>query len=170
MMQTAGAQKKQQVTFSSYNSAGFVAGKLPVAFAAQTENGIAFKNWFIGAGFGIDDYYLKTLPLFGAVKKIIPLKNNAFFLYANVGSNLIAKNKTQKTNWSTIYTKSGFYADAGVGYLIKTGRKSHLFFSAGNTVKKMEEVEQYPDSYGMTGFNDTVRKFSRISFKLGFQF
>jgi len=34
----------------------------------------------------------------------------------------------------------------------------------------MEEVEEYPDAYGTNGFYTTIRKFSRISFKLGFQF
>jgi len=50
MMQISEAQKKRGLTFNSYNSAGLVAGKLPVTFAAQTENGITINNWFVGAG------------------------------------------------------------------------------------------------------------------------
>ena len=87
------AQRKHAVVFNSYNSVGFVAGKMPIAFAAQTENGIKFKHWFIGVGFGIDYYYMQTLPLFGAIKKEFLIKNNSLFLYGNAGGNFIAIDK-----------------------------------------------------------------------------
>ena len=51
------AQKKTPFVFNSYNSFGFVAGQSPLAVTVQTVNGIAFNKWFVGAGFGMDDYF-----------------------------------------------------------------------------------------------------------------
>jgi hypothetical protein len=166
---TVSAQQKHAVVFNSYNSVGFIAGKSPVAFAAQTENGIKFKNWFFGAGFGIDDYYRRTLPLFGAVKKEFVIKNNSLFLYGNAGRNFIAANKEVKNAFSNISTKGGLYLDAGVGYKIKAGKKTAFFISLGNTLKKITQTESSTDS-GFSYYYQTENKLRRISFKLGFQF
>jgi hypothetical protein len=163
------AQKRTAVIFNSYNAVGFVAGKLPVSFAAQTENGIKYKNWFIGAGFGIDLYYKESLLLFAAVKKEFPLKRNSFFLYANTGGSFITKNKNIPGFFSTIKTQGGFYADGGIGYKIKTTRHSNIFFSVGNAVKSIKETEESIDT-GFPFLYETKRKFSRIAFRLGYQF
>jgi hypothetical protein len=167
---TVTAQKKHALVFNSYNSVGFVAGRLPVTFAAQTENGIKFKNWFIGAGFGIDNYYKKTLPLFIAAKKEFPFKTNSLFLYVNAGTNFIAKDKVITNAFSTASLQGGFYADAGVGYKIKTTKRSNVFFSVGNTVKNIKETETTTDFLGMPGIYESQRKLSRIAFKTGYQF
>lgn len=167
----AGAQKKNKVIFNSYNSAGFVSGKLPLAFTAQTENGISFKNWFVGAGFGIDLYYKKTLPLFVAVKKEFSFKKNSLFLFANAGKNIIPKNEQIIADrFSTVLSQGGFYGDAGIGYKMKTSKRSNVFFSLGSTVKYIEEIEKATDFLGMPQFSDINYKFNRISFRIGFQF
>ena len=164
------AQKKQGVVFNSYNSIGFVAGKLPIGFTAQTENGIKIKGWFIGAGFGIDTYFAESMPLFTAVKKEFIFKKNSFFLYAAAGENLIVKNKTIVGTFTTVQRKGGFYGDAGVGYKIITAKNSSVYFSLGNTIKKQTESAFASDVFGMPGIYYTQYKFSRIAFKLGFQF
>ncbi len=164
------AQKKNALVFNSYNSVGFVAGKLPVTFAAQTENGITYKNWFIGAGFGIDNYYKKTLPLFVAIKKEFPFKTNSLFLYVNAGTNFIAKDKVITNVFSTESSQGGFYGDAGIGYKIKSGKRSSVFFNLGNTVKNIKETETTTDFLGMPGIYESQHKFSRIAFKTGYQF
>lgn len=164
------AQKKRAAVFNSYNSVGFIAGKLPVAFAAQTENGIAYKKWFAGAGLAIDLYYKETLPLFAAFKKDIGLKSNSLFLYVNAGKNIVVKDKKIVSAFSTIETKGGFYADAGVGYKIKIAKKNNIFFSIGNTVKNIRVIEITSDFLGMPGISDTQYKLSRLVFRMGYQF
>ncbi|MGG9961117.1 hypothetical protein [Ferruginibacter sp. SUN106] len=163
------AQKKNTIVFNSYNAIGFVAGKSPVALVAQTENGIKIKSWFIGAGIGIDNYYKKTIPLFGAVKKEFVLKSNSLFLYANIGGNIIAADKEIKKTFSTISTTGGFYLDAGVGYKIKITKGSSIFFTLGNSLKNMKETETSTDS-GFPYYYTTKRNLSRIAVKAGFQF
>jgi hypothetical protein len=166
---TVRAQKKHTVVFNSYNAVGFVAGKLPVTFAAQTENGIKYKNWFIGIGFGIDLYYKESMPLFAAIKKEFLVKNNSIFLYANTGGNIITKQKSVAGFFSTIKTQGGFYGDAGIGYKIKILKQSNVFFSLGNTVKNIKETEESIDT-GFPYYYQTKYKFSRIIFKVGYQF
>lgn len=164
------AQEKHSVIFNSYTAIGFVAGKAPVDFAAQTENGIGYKNWFIGAGLGIDLYYKTTLPVFIAIKKEFPLKNNSWFIYANGGTHTATNNKKNVGTFSTITTKGGFYGDAGIGYKIKTRKRQSVFFTIGNTIKNMEETEVYDNGFGMPGIYYTQNKLSRIAFKMGYQF
>ncbi len=163
------AQKKK-VIFCSYNSVGFVTGKLPVAFTAQTENGFEYNNWFIGAGFGIDLYYRELMPLFAAVKKSFPTKNNSLFIYINAGRNIVAKNKKSFTAFSTVETSGGFYTDVGIGYKIKISKKNNIFFSGGSTIKNIRQTGFSVDAYGMPGILDTHHKFSSIAFRMGYQF
>ncbi|MES1225608.1 MAG: hypothetical protein ABUT20_59565 [Bacteroidota bacterium] len=164
------AQNKHPVSFGSYNSVGIVKGKYEAAFIAQTENGIVIKNWFAGGGFGIDNYYRQTLPVYAALKKIIPVKRNGLLLYANIGGNIIAKNKTVKNFNGNTNTTGGLYADAGAGYKFKIGKRNSVFLSVGNTVKKIEEVQIGTDYLGMPTIYQELRSFSRMSFKLGYQF
>jgi hypothetical protein len=163
------AQQKHAIVFNSYNSVGFVAGRSPLDFTAQTENGIKFKQWFIGAGLGIDNYYRKTLPLFGAIKKEFNIRSNRLFLYGNIGGNFIAGDKELRKAFSTIAAKGGLYLDAGVGYKIKIGKRTGLFFSLGNTIKKISETETSTDT-GFPYYYQSENKLRMISFKIGFQF
>lgn len=163
------AQHKQPVVFNSYNSIGFVAGKSPVALAAQTENGVKYNNWFLGAGFGMDNYFIKTLPLYLAVKKEFSVKKNSLFLYVNAGGNFIAKDKETKNGFTAKATKGGFYADAGAGYKIKTTNRSSIYFSIGNSVKQIRQAETSLDT-GFPYTYETKYKLSRIAFKAGYQF
>ncbi|GAB2822332.1 hypothetical protein [Ferruginibacter profundus] len=163
------AQNKNAIVFNSYNAIGFVAGKSPVALAAQTENGIKIKNWFIGAGIGIDNYYKKTMPLSGAIKKEFMLKTNSLFLYANVGGNIIPGDKEIKRAFTIISTTGGLYLDAGVGYKIKITTGSSIYFTLGNSYKNLKETETSADS-GFPYYYTTKHNLSRIAVKAGFQF
>jgi hypothetical protein len=163
------AQKKTPFVFNSYNSFGFVAGQSPLAVTVQTVNGIAFNKWFVGAGFGMDDYFERSLPVFIDVKRAFEFKKSHLFLYADAGSHLILKDNKKINPFSSFSTSGNLYIDAGMGIKIKTSRKSHLFFSIGNTLKNITETETSID----TGFpykNETVYKLSRISFRMGYQF
>ena len=166
---TSIAQKQHSLTFNSYNSIGFVAGKSPVAFTAQTVNGLNFNKWFVGAGFGIDDYFIQTLPVFIDVKRAFDFKKSHLFLYADVGSHFVTKDRKQQFEFYSNTTEGKLYIDAGIGAKIKITQKSHLFFSLGNTIKNVTKTETSED----TGFpykNETAYRLSRISLRVGFQF
>ena len=163
------AQKHRSPVFNSYNSIGFIAGKSPVAFTVQTINGFSFNKWFLGAGFGIDDYFIKTLPLFIDVKKAFDFKKCHLFLYADVGSHFIAKDRKQDFEFYRINTEGKLYIDAGIGAKIKITPKSHLFFSLGNTLKNIAKTQTSED-VGFPYKDETAYRLSRISLRLGCQF
>lgn len=163
------AQQQHSPVFNSYNSIGFVAGKSPVAFTAQTVNGLSFNKWFVGAGFGIDDYFIKTLPLFIDVKRAFDFKKSHLFLYADVGSHFVTKDKRTTTSFSTLTNTGNLYLDAGLGITIKTAFKNAVFFSVGNTLKNITKTETSLDT-GYPYKSKTDYKLSRIVFKAGYRF
>ncbi len=163
------AQTNKDAGFESYNAVGLLAGKSPVAFSAQTVNGLRYRGWFVGAGFGIDEYVISSLPLFLDVKKEFSLKNVTLFLYGDAGTHFITKNKTTILTFTKEQTEAKLYLDAGLGVKLKTGKKNNVFFSIGNSMKTMEETESSLDT-GFPYSNKTNYKFSRISFRLGYQF
>jgi hypothetical protein len=163
------AQKQESASFASYNSLGFIAGNSPIEFTAQTVNGIKYGPWFAGAGFGMDNYFIKTLPLFLSLKRDIVFENAKLFLYADVGTHFIAKDKRTSTNFDETTTKGNIYADAGLGFKFSTGKKSHAFFSLGNSFKKITQKISSKDS-GFPYQYETMYKLSRISLRIGFQF
>jgi hypothetical protein len=163
------AQTNKGAGFESYNAVGFLAGKAPVAFSAQTVNGLRYRGWFVGAGFGIDEYVISSLPLFLAVKKEFSVKNAHLFLYGDAGTHFITKNKNRMLAFSKEQSKAMLYLDAGLGVKLKTGKKNNVFFTVGNSLKTMEETENSIDT-GIPFSNKTIYKFSRISFRAGFQF
>ena len=124
------AQTKVKVQFNSYNSIGIVAGKSPVAYTAQTVNGVKFNNWFLGVGFGIDNYFIKTLPLFADVKKEFVFKKVRLFLYADAGGQFVTKDRKKVMGLYIYRTQGNLYLDGGLGVKIKTGKKSNIFFSS----------------------------------------
>lgn len=164
------AQKQRRLTFNSYNSLGIVSGKLPLAFTAQTENGIGINNWFLGVGVSLDNYYKRTTPLFAAIKKQKVFNNKSLFLYLNAGTNFILNDGENKNMLSATTTKSGFYSDMGAGYKRKLNGKSNVFLSIGWSVKKMHEYSTSFDMYGMPGIFYNQLSLSRIAVSGGFQF
>ena len=125
------AQKKNRYLFNSYNSVGFVAGKSPVEYTVQTINGVNYKNWFLGAGIGIDNYFIKSYPLFVSLRKDFLLKKNSWFLYGDAGGQIMGNDENESTEFWEYSTTGGFYMDAGIGYKLKTTKKAAVFFSLG---------------------------------------
>jgi len=162
------SQAKAVIQFNSYNAVGIVAGNAPIGYTFQTVNGVKFKNWFAGAGFGTDNYFMATLPLFADIKREFKLHKSLFFLYADIGGHFIANDKKVAANFTTS-TKGNLYFDAGLGIKMQTTRKGHLFFSAGNALKNITQTMASTDS-GFPYKNEFVYKLSRISIRAGYQF
>ena len=158
------AQKNNRVQFNSYTAAGILAGKSPVTLCIQTVNGVSYHKWFLGAGFGLDNYFMKTLPLFASVKKNFELKKCRVFLYADGGTHFLLNPDNHEEGLYSYNTKGKWYFEGGAG--LKVGRgKNGFIFTVGNTYKNITKVEQYPDSYR----NETVYKLGRISVRAGLQ-
>ena len=141
-----------------------------MAFAAQTINGVELNDdWFAGIGFGTDNYFTNTLPLFVDVKKVFEWKKIKLFLYADGGVHFITGISKSSTTYSSSVTKAREYLDAGIGCKFKIVSNQHVFLSLGNTLKTIttKETFTYTDN---SDYYLTRNKLSRISFKIGYQF
>ncbi len=163
------AQTKTPITFDSYNAVGFLAGKSPVAFAAQTVNGLRFDQWFVGAGFGIDEYKISSLPLFIDVKKMFKVRHLLLYVYGDAGTHFTTRDKTTNNGFSDISTKGKLYGDAGIGIQFPAGKNSHVFLTVGNSLKTFRQIETAPDN-GFPFSYSTSYQLNRISCRAGFRF
>lgn len=174
------AQQKKQAPlwrFHSINSIGLLEGEAGSAFQLQTINGVQYKNWFAGAGAGLDYYRFRGVPIFLDIRKIFPLATNTFFVYGDIGMH--APWLTQKQKDSNYYIsvlsdfKNGLYTDAGAGYQICLGNKAALLISAGYSFKSLRgtQIDYSPMSYdGPPAITKLRYDLSRLSVKMGLKF
>lgn len=172
----AGAQAKKDcnIGFASNNSVGFVTGESNAELLVQTVNGIEWKGWFLGAGVGLDYYNVRSVPVFGELRKKLLNKSKSPYVYASAGHHYLWLE--EESMWEKDH-KGGFYYDMGVGYEIGLSKSrrpfpSSLFFSAGYSGKKYSKKQDaYPwmsvwprpfDSFKTFEYKD-----SRISVKMG---
>jgi hypothetical protein len=166
---TSFAQSKTTAAFDSYNAVGFLAGKSPLAFTAQSVNGIRLDKWFVGAGFGIDDYFISSLPFFVDVRRELFSKKFCLFVYGDAGTHFTSKDKSNTGGFTSIHTKGKLYLDAGLGLKLDAGKNNHGFLTVGNTLKNVERTEFSPE-LSMPYKYSSLYKLSRLSVKIGFQF
>jgi hypothetical protein len=134
---SASAQEKK-LEFHSINTVGISDGQGGAHLLLQTVNGLAFKNWFSGIGFGADYYGYKSYPLFIDARRYFG-KNDKGFVYGNLGYNLSAKNKPGKEvyYYTSYHFNSGVYTDIGIGYRMKFTRRSSFLISTGYSYKEI---------------------------------
>lgn len=132
--------QKEKLQFHSINSVGISDGQSGKYLLLQTVNGLAFKNWFSGIGFGADYYHYKSYPLFIDGRRYFG-KNDKGFAYADLGYNFSGKNKPGKEiyYYTSYHFTSGIYTDFGVGYKIKFTGKSSFLINAGYSYKEIND-------------------------------
>ena len=137
---SASAQK-EKLKFHSINAVGLSNGQSGGYLLLQTVNGLEFKNWYSGIGFGADYYQYKSYPLFLDARKYFG-KNDKGFAYADLGYNFAGKNKPGKEvyYYSSYHFTSGIYTDIGIGYKMKFIRKSSFLISTGYSYKEMNNT------------------------------
>jgi hypothetical protein len=173
----AAAQKKPsrkcECGFSTINQGGFfIAGEQAPGGIFQTINGFRFREWFAGAGVGIDFYRFRTIPVFLDIRRNILLKQHSPFLYADIGINFPwLRGFETPSYYEGQDFKGRLYFDTGLGYNFNISGKHRLLLSAGYTEKRIREkrtVQTYcinpPCSEKFELYNYTMK---RIVFKIG---
>ncbi len=126
--------------FHSINNIGLLKGAFGNSFQLETINGIQYGKWFGGLGIGIDEYRLRTIPLFIDLRKEIGKSVNKWFVFADAGCSVYwQRDSDVKTFLGDSHVKNGFCAAAGTGYSIKLNRQLHLLLSGGYSYKAMKE-------------------------------
>jgi hypothetical protein len=166
---SAVAQEKEKIKFSSINQAGILKGSSDQTYQLQTINGIKYKTWFAGMGVGLEEYYLKTIPVFIDVRKNLFKHKPSPFLYADLGVSFPSE-KEDKGLWQTSVYSKGLYIDVGLGYNIPIKGSLAFNFSAGLSYKKLHEKRIYGHSFGSNGKEYFEYSFRRVSVKVALQF
>ena len=165
--------KERKFSFASYNSAGILLGQNNPHLSLQSVNGVQYGPWFAGAGVGLDYYYMRSIPVFIDLRRLIIPKKN-LYLYADAGVNYpyIKKPKEEET-WYQSHYQQGLYLDGGIGYLF-SGEKQTGFFSIGYSTKRLRETIEHTYIWGPPGMptqKENLRyQFNRVSIKAGLRF
>ena len=175
---TVFAQPKPKLKFKSINNAGLLAGASANALQLQTINGLSYRSYSAGIGIGVDNYYIKTVPLFVDLRKAIFDKKETPFLYLDLGADLPRKKVKQEMQWQQSDFNKGFYYDLGLGYSWTLTGSLALNFSVGYSQKNIKAtnsyryfiwtpVRTYEDASSRYDYNYSLR---RLTIKAGLSF
>ena len=172
-----GQSKTDKPALHFINSIGMTDGSKGVGFLLQSVPGFSWRRSFAGIGIGIDDYNLRSVPLFLDLRQEFGRKSRHMFLYADGGYNfdwLTEKDgREQQQFYSSNNFYGGIYCDAGIGYSIHLKSKDVFLISAGYTYKQLHDKVSYtvctPGSCYLQPATITYR-MPRLSVKAGWRF
>jgi len=169
---TAAAQSAYP--FRSQQYIGMLNGEWGTALSLQSVNGVQHKDWFLGAGAGLDYYKFRTIPLFLSVSRFITPAQRSFFISVDGGVNFMWP-EIDKTVFYDSRWKPGLYAAGSVGYKIGLKDKSDAFLmSIGYSAKYLKEKRETPTLCFNPPCAPTVETYNyglnRLSIRLGWQF
>lgn len=136
--------QKHDVVFITTGSVGIIGGESDVKPLLQLVSGIKYKKYSAGAGFGLDEYRFRSLPLFAHLRMHFGRKQ-AVFIYTDGGYNFPSNVKSENEGFKTTDKyKGGLFIDLGLGFRIIDFAKWHsLLFSAGYTYKQIRNITGY---------------------------
>lgn len=155
---------------------GFAAGESTAKPLFQLSGGVSIDRWFAGAGFGMDDYYFNSFPLFADWRMGFG-KKRLLFVYADGGYTFPGKyggNNDFNFFKTTDRLLGGFYMDTGFGYRIRLNSLHRILLSAGYSQKNLTKKIGYTFPCGIEPCLEQVDKYhyqlGRIVTKLSWEF
>ena len=130
--------------FRSINAAGISVGESHPQMLLQTVNGLTYKDWFAGVGVGLDEYEIKSLPLFADIRMNFGDKKKGF-IYGDIGYNFFLEDKSKEHVFagSESSYKGGIYTDLGIGMRIKFIKRVNMIFTLGHSYKTIQQSRVY---------------------------
>ena len=125
--------QKPVVRYSGNVAVGLLAGANKNALQVQLVNGVKYQTWQGGLGVGLDDYNIRSVPLFLQLRKALTAKPAAPFVYVDAGYHRPFLKEAEK--FLTEVKKGGFYGEGGIGYEMPALKKHGFFFGLGWRVK-----------------------------------
>ncbi len=172
------AQKKRW-QYSAIHQLGVLSGSSGEAFQIQSIHGIKKKNYFIGAGLGIDYYHTRTVPVFAAFR-MHPIQQQAMpWLYLDLGVSAPWATDQQKGSnmWGVTNKnyRTTLFWDAGIAFRLTNKKDKGLLLQFGYSAKEMRYaydawnwIRPWPSTPEQTTTN-LREQFKRLSIKLGWQ-
>jgi hypothetical protein len=128
----------KEIKFHSINSIGLAVGEHGSAMILQSVNGVVYKRFYSGIGFGLDYYNYNSYPLFFDQRVFLGKSGDVFF-YGDIGYNLSTSNNKpgNEVYYNKYHFSGGVYTDIGIGYRVKLKRGSFMTFSSGFSYKEI---------------------------------
>ena len=160
--------------FRSINTVGASIGQNQPKLLFQTVNGFTYKDWFAGVGLGLDEYEIKSLPIFADIRWNFGDKKKGF-IYGDIGYNFFLKDPSKEHVFagSELSYKGGVYSDIGVGVRTNFIRKVKMVFTLGHSYKTIKETQVYwicgiiPPCF--ENVNRYTYNYGRLNLKVGFE-
>jgi hypothetical protein len=171
---TGSGQQKSRVQYNGSVAAAILRGANGYSFEGEVINGVRYKGIYAGIGVAIDQYYAKSIPLFGALRFDILDKKKTPFVYLHIGTNLQLDKKefsiTSTNYWHSFETDNGLYFDGGLGYSIPIKGQLKFVTSFGISLKDRTENMKW-GGYGMDPYAESYHyQFRRYTLKVGLSF
>jgi hypothetical protein len=168
--------KPRKITLHSISSIGLLNGSSGAGYSVQSILGASLHRSFAGIGIGIDQYHLRSVPLFIDLRQELGGALRNVFLYGDGGYNfgwITDNQKSQLLLYNPQKFRGGLYYDIGLGYTVKFSSGDALLFTAGYTFKQLnDKVSSIFCSQASCSTNyDTYRyHLQRIILKAGLRF
>ena len=151
--------------FKSINTAGAAIGVSHPKLLFQSVNGVKYQEWFAGIGIGLDEYEIKSLPLFLDIRMDFGDEKKGF-IYGDIGYNFFLEDESPEIIFAGTKStyKGGLYTDIGIGSRIHLLKKVKMIFTLGHSYKTIkntqaiticgmippcyEDVSRYTHNYG----------------------
>ena len=158
--------------FRSINAAGIAVGESHPQMLFQSVNGLIYKDWFAGVGVGLDEYEIKSLPLFADIRMNFGDKKKGF-IYGDIGYNFFLEDKSKEHVFagSESSYKGGIYTDFGIGMRTSFIKKVKMVFTLGHSYKTNKETQVYsicgivPPCF--ENVNRYIYYYGRLNLKVG---
>jgi len=170
----AGSKNKVPFHRVSVVQVGTIHGEQGMEMQLQLINGISYRSWQLGLGGGLDYYYVRSVPVFLDVRKLIKDDDgNLIFIYGQGGFNYPWVKKVASLQPQDHFEKGLFY-DAGIGYQFRAKKRSGFLLSAGYSQKWLTASNTVvnPCLIGPCPLfkNEYDYTLKRWSFKAGYRF
>lgn len=123
-------------------------------------------QWQAGVGIGLDDYSIRSAPVFGDLRYDFSRKDKTMFMYAGAGASIPWPTKTQWTRSVDTKKSPGLYIHTGLGYKIRLKDSHSVHISAGYAHAGM--TLKYRS--GMETYTSNNYSYNRVTILLGYSF
>ncbi len=166
------AQTKPHYTASI--EAGLTKGSSDKSSVYFFSNGVSYKQLSAGIGVGIDNYSIRSIPLFLDAKKEFGKHKIKPFIGASAGINFPNPTTEQKMiygGWEqSVDYKHGFFTKASVGVSMSLLHRLRIFINTGYSYKTSSvKFNSYYWLEGMSSNTIDIYHYNRWFVNIGFQ-
>ena len=171
----ATAHGQQKPVYTAGVEAGWLRGNNGSSVAYFLSNGLRYKTVSAGVGFGIDNYFIHSIPLFVDVRKDFGRHFFQPYISCAAGMNISAIKDEQKQiyrGYQNYNVNNGFFMKTSVGASLALYKKIRFYTGFGYSYKTIrtqyDTYTYYPEQTSCKGTD--IRRMNRWNIVAGFRF